>query len=60
MTLTISFFWWYIPLVLFIIPVIYSFFRKPEGQYDFMIDVMILFAACWVSVVVSIITHFVS
>jgi hypothetical protein len=45
MNLTIR--WWMIVIVLVIAPVVYSVFRKPESQWDFQIDTMMVAILCW-------------
>lgn len=61
MIIEITYQWWYLPLVLFIIPFIYDKFRKPTGGWmNFEIDTMLVTAACWVSAIVSIITRLIS
>lgn len=44
---TITITWWMICIVLFLIPFIYAFFRKPGGQWDFEVDLLIVLVLCW-------------
>ena len=63
MILTINLHWWYIPLALFLFPFLYQVIRTPDhsGYYgDFNLDGFLVLVACWVGVIVSLITHFVS
>lgn len=43
----ITLYWWYIPIILFIAPFIYTALRKPRGDYDFQFDVILCFLGCW-------------
>lgn len=43
----ITLYWWYIPIILFIAPFIYTALRKPQGDYDFQFDVILCFLGCW-------------
>ena len=39
--------WWYLPVLLFLIPFIYNYFRAPGGSYDFGFDVVGVGLVCW-------------
>ena len=45
--MTITIHWWYFPIILFILPFAYGTIRGSAGDYDFMIDIIIVFAVCW-------------
>ena len=45
--MTITIHWWYFPIILFTLPFVYSAIRGSQGDYDFQLDTMIIFAACW-------------
>lgn len=49
--------WWYLPIVLAIIPFIYGRIRKPSGDWDMQIDTMLIAAICWFSSVGVLIGH---
>jgi magnesium-transporting ATPase (P-type) len=38
--------WWYVVILLLVIPFIYGYFRK-EGDYDLMLDAIVVFVASW-------------
>ena len=47
MNIAFTLHWWFIPIILFLSPVVYAFFRPDQGGYDFQIDTMIILFACW-------------
>jgi hypothetical protein len=44
---TIYLYWWYIPIVLFVLPFIYGWRREPSGDWDLGIDLMLVAVLCW-------------
>ena len=49
--ITLKLYWWYLPIALFLIPFIYSKFRKSSGSFDLQIDTMLICAVCWFSAI---------
>jgi len=49
--MTIRIAWWLLPVGLFLAPCVYSFVRKPCGDWDFQIDTFLVFGACWAGAV---------
>lgn len=47
MSMTITITWWMVALFLVAVPFVYSYFRKPGGQYDMGIDLMAITLPCW-------------
>lgn len=45
--ISIPLFWWYIPIILFLIPIIYEVFRESGGYIDFDPLGMVLLPLCW-------------
>jgi len=62
MTITMTFHWYFIPIALFLFPFLYQVIRTPEaGTFgDMNLDGFLVLVVCWVSVIISVITHFVS
>lgn len=58
--MTLILHWWYFPIILVILPFLYSLIRKSEGQYDFLIDTMVILIGCWASAIGILIGHFVN
>lgn len=42
---------WMIAGFLFIFPFVYSFFRKPQGDWDFQVDTILIAFGCWATLV---------
>ena len=45
MTFTIK--WWMVSIALFLFPILYATFRKPQGNWDMNLDSMAMFLGCW-------------
>ena len=45
--MTITIHWWMVVIFLVIIPFIYGYFRKSQGQYDMGLDFLAIFISCW-------------
>ena len=55
--------WWYLPLALFLFPFLWLLIRRPDdsGMWgDMYLDVFFAIAVCWISAIVSLITHWIS
>ena len=55
---TITIKWWIFPLILILIPFVYSYFREPAGWWDIPFDTMIIGAGCWSAAAGIILGHF--
>jgi len=56
--LTLMLYWWYLPIVLFLIPIVYCMFRGNQGAYDFGLDLIFIFGTCWSGALFTLIGHF--
>lgn len=46
--MTITLYWWYVPLAFVLIPLIYGTFRKPASNWwDFELDTIAIALFCW-------------
>lgn len=53
--ISITIYWWYLPIGLFVLPFVYMTFRKPQGDYDFC---MLLTLGSWIAAISLVIGHF--
>lgn len=54
--MTITLYWWYLSIILFVFPFIYATLRKPKGGYDVQEDTVIVAIACWSSCIIFTLT----
>ena len=45
--MTITLHWWYVPVLFFLIPLVYTAFRRPTGDWDFRLDIIAIATFCW-------------
>jgi hypothetical protein len=45
--MTITLYWWFLPIALFLLPFGYALIRTDGGDYDMQIDTMLIGAAAW-------------
>jgi len=50
--ITITLYWWYGPIILFLIPIIYGYFYKPSGCFDFGLGPLFVLTGCWPSAII--------
>jgi len=54
-------YWWYVPIILFIIPIIREVFYHGSGNWwDFDFNGFLLFCICWIVAIAIIITKLLS
>ena len=60
MIMTLTIYWWYLPILLFIVPIIITQFIEKSGDYDFVTPLLCLatYGICWMGSLGIIIGHF--
>ena len=58
MTMTITLHWWVVPVLLFVASFFYFSIRKSGGQWDFMVDAIIVLVGCWAATLAFLVGHF--
>jgi hypothetical protein len=58
--MTVTLHWWYLPLALFLVHVVYANFRRePSNWWDMQLDTIFLATMCWAAAVGLLIGRFI-
>lgn len=58
--MTITLYWWMIPLALLVAPFVYFALHKSEGQWDFNLDFVIILIGSWAGAAAFLLGYFIA